>query len=68
MVNRSRADHYHLSISLPRISIIDNPKCKCNLEDEIFNHIYFSNNLYKDRIKFIKNFRKARFQLYMLIL
>lgn len=36
--NRSRTDH--LSVSLTHISIIDDPKCKYNLKDEIFNHVF----------------------------
>ncbi|KZC12306.1 hypothetical protein WN55_04096 [Dufourea novaeangliae] len=38
-INRIRADHYNLAVSLNRVGIVNYAKCKCNYEYENANHV-----------------------------
>ena len=38
-VNRIRSEHYNLAASLARINIVTTPKCDCEYELQVINHI-----------------------------
>ena len=63
-ISRCRTNHYHLAASLARLSIIDSPKCPCEMYDQDLNHVVWQCSLFdRHRIKLLQDLAKCKQQL-----
>ncbi|XP_058796888.1 uncharacterized protein LOC131667474 [Phymastichus coffea] len=54
-INRCRANHYNLAASMYRKNLVNDPKCKCQNEDEDLNHVLWQCALYEEPRKKLHN-------------
>lgn len=62
-INRMRANHYNLNVSLERVGYISSARCSCGYEREHINHLVFDCIEYDDircELNFIEQFESIK--------